>query len=284
MTQIATNRQMPVITICNEKGGVSKTTLTTEIAAELARRGLRVLVVDADPQGHAGELLGVGKFGGMYNWLVKGLPLARKKPADMTQAEAIEEAKMDVLRQVPRDRWALPGDADGGFLAVIGSNVETRNIANSISDAFALKRELDKLRKLSIFDFVLVDTSPTASLLHGLIYIATTFFTTPTQYETLSVDGIYETLNRIEELRAASPNFGAYLGYVPTQVKKGRVLTGLFEEALDELPRFTTIHDWEVIRQAQAAGKLVHIAAPDSEAAAEFEALVDQFLEAVEYA
>lgn len=42
-----------VITICNQKGGPGKTTLTMQLAGTLARRGFKVLVVDADPQGSA---------------------------------------------------------------------------------------------------------------------------------------------------------------------------------------------------------------------------------------
>ena len=44
---------MKIITLLNEKGGVGKTTLATHIACGLAIQGYRVMLVDADPQGHA---------------------------------------------------------------------------------------------------------------------------------------------------------------------------------------------------------------------------------------
>lgn len=62
---------MKIITLLNEKGGVGKTTIATHIAAGLAVRGMRVLLVDADPQGHATVSLGLQKEPGLYDLLVR---------------------------------------------------------------------------------------------------------------------------------------------------------------------------------------------------------------------
>src|SRR5690349_6791367 len=144
---------MKVISLINEKGGVGKTTLAAHIAAGLAIRRYRVVLADAAPQGHATLSLGLRKERGLYDLVGRDAPFK------------------DVLRLVPPDVYGIPGAAHKGELYVIPSNAETRNIANTISDPFTADDRLTELEDL--IDIVVFDTSPTPSLLHGAIYLAT---------------------------------------------------------------------------------------------------------------
>jgi chromosome partitioning protein len=152
---------MKTVSLINEKGGVGKTTLAIHIAAGLAIRGSRVVLADADAQGHATVSMGLKKSPGLYDLLVRGT------------------AFREVLVPVNPERFGVPGSPCKGQLYVVPSNVETRSIPIQISDAFAV---VDRFRELeNLVDVVVFDTSPTPSLLHGSIYLATDAIIYPTK-------------------------------------------------------------------------------------------------------
>ena len=261
---------MKVITLLNEKGGVGKTTLATHIAAGLAIRDYRVVLVDADPQGHATVVSGLAKEPGLYNLLVR------------------QDSFKEVLRFIPPEQYQVPGKPVVGQLFVIPSNVETRNIANSISDAFAVA---DRFRQLGdAIDYVIFDTSPTPSLLHGSIYLATDAILYPTKCEYLSFDGLVESINHRQAAQAYRDkwNLGdiAVLGIVPTMY---RTQTVEHSENLKELKKQFGDLVWPPIMQrtiwteAATMRQPVFALAPNTKAAAEAWSLVERVEEAVTY-
>lgn len=196
---------MKIITLLNEKGGVGKTTVATHIAAGLAIKGNRVILVDADPQGHATIAFGLQKEPGFYDLIVRNAPF------------------QSVLRPVPAERFNVPDEAPHtkGQLLVVPSNIETRSIAGNISDAFTVLKRFNQLR--NAVDFVIFDTSPTPSLLHSSIYMATDGIIYPTKCEAWSFDGLRESFTHKDQFSPIRQQYNLsdirVLGVVPTMYR-----------------------------------------------------------------
>lgn len=196
---------MKIITLLNEKGGVGKTTVATHIAAGLAIRGNRVVLVDADPQGHATIAFGLNKEPGFYDLIVRNAPFQK------------------VLRPVPAERFNVPDEANNtkGQLLLVPSNIETRSIAGNISDAFTVLKRFNQLR--NAIDYVIFDTSPTPSLLHSSIYMATDGIIYPTKCEAWSFDGLRESFSHKDQFGPIRQQYNLpdiqVLGIIPTMYR-----------------------------------------------------------------
>lgn len=224
---------MKVITLLNEKGGVGKTTVAAHMAMGMAARGAKVLLVDGDPQGHATIRCKIKKAPGLYDLLVR------------------DAEWRSVVRLVPPEQYGLPGDVlPSGRLWVLPSNVETRNIANSISESSLLAERLDDWK--SSVDVVVIDSSPTPSLLHGVFYTATDYVVYPTQPAYSSFDGLVESIkHRMEADKARASRWALpgieVLGIVPTMY---RSVTNEQRDNLEKLRQQFDTLVWQPIPQA----------------------------------
>ena len=179
---------MKVLSLLNEKGGVGKTTLATHIAAGLAIRGKRVLLVDADPQGHATVTFNLEKSPMLHDLLVRDLPFQQ------------------AAKRVPPEIYGTPGKTVQGELLVIPSDTSTRVIPLMTSDVMVVRNRIQELE--NVIDVVIFDTAPTPSLLHGSIYMTTDSILYPTKCEYLSFDGLVESMKHREEASKARVNLG----------------------------------------------------------------------------
>jgi len=192
------------ITFINEKGGVGKTTQATHAAAGLALMDYRVLLIDADAQAHSTQQLQVAEAAGLYNMLVR----------DANWADTVVAA--------PHKAWA-GGFPTVGELLVLPSNIETRSIMSSMGDDVMYLREcLEELE--GRIDVVVIDTSPTPSLLHSMIYLATDYVIFPSVAEVLSLDGLKKSKLRMDGQNKMRTSFGLasmeLLGVQPTMVNE----------------------------------------------------------------
>jgi chromosome partitioning protein len=258
---------MKVIVTANEKGGVGKTTGAVTVGAGLAARGRRVLLVDSDAQGHATRSVGIGKYPGFYDLLVR------------------DANWQDVLKPVLPNFWgAQPTQTDDGANAypadeyrlwLLGSNVETANVANSISDVWKL---FDRLQELADrFDYVVIDTAPTPSLLHGAIYLASDYLIYPTQAELLGLDGLVSSMAHHKNFSTMRPMQVG--GIVPMMVRPQtwehtQMLRSLRKQYGDLVwPEITESIVWA---EASRAARAVFAYRPDHQAAEQAWELVNR--------
>jgi cellulose biosynthesis protein BcsQ len=99
------------------------------------------------------------------------------------------------VRPLAPESYESPHESAKGFLALLPGNSETMLIAGKVDNSLTLNARLEELAGL--FDVVLFDTSPTPSLLHGIIYMATDGIIYPTECETYSLQALTATYNNL---------------------------------------------------------------------------------------
>jgi chromosome partitioning protein len=171
-----------IVAVANQKGGVGKTTSTVNIAAALALHGLRVLVVDLDPQGNASTALGVDHRVGtpsIYEALLGDLPL--------TEAAVPSTASPNLL--------CVPATID-----LAGAEIE---LVSMVAREARLKQALSPraLDELGVA-YVLIDCPPSLGLLTVNALVAGAEVLIPIQCEYYALEGLGQLLSNIDLVRA----------------------------------------------------------------------------------
>jgi chromosome partitioning protein len=176
-----------IMTIANQKGGVGKTTTAVNIAAALALHGLRVLLVDLDPQGNASTALGVQHTVGtpsIYDVLLGDETIAGV-------ATSVDFA--DTLHCVP------------ATLDLAGADIE---LTSQVAREYRLQRAIvELLERDREYDYILVDCPPSLGLLTLNALVAGRELLIPIQCEYYALEGLAQLLNTVELVRAhLNPN------------------------------------------------------------------------------
>lgn len=179
--------QTRVFTVANQKGGVGKTTTTVNLAAALARSGLRVLVIDNDPQGNASTALGVDHYSGIpstYDVLIN----------DVALADVIQETE------------AIPGlYCAPATIELSGAEIELVSLVareNRLRNALASYLRGRSRRGEPRIDYVFVDCPPSLGLLTVNAFVTAREVLIPIQCEYYALEGLSQLLNSINLIRA----------------------------------------------------------------------------------
>jgi chromosome partitioning protein len=196
-----------VISVTNQKGGVGKTTSAVNIAYYLAKKGHRTLLIDFDPQGNATSGLGVDK-----------------QSLDATMTEVILEIK--TLAEV-----ILETDHKNLFLAPA-----TPHLANTEVELAQAQRRFTRLKNAiengPKFDFIIIDSPPSLSLLTVNGLIAARYVLLPVQAEFYALEGLGQLLETMKLVRKNMNPTLDLIGVLPTMVDGRTTLSGQVHEEI----------------------------------------------------
>ncbi len=201
-----------VITVTNQKGGVGKTTTTINVAFYLAKAGRRVLLVDFDPQGNASSGLGVEKHD-----LEKG---------SMSEVMLGLVKLKDILIETGcKNLWLAP---------------TTPELANTEVEMTSMNKKFIQLRKAineveQDFDYVLIDSPPSLSLLTVNGMIAADYLLLPVQTEFYALEGVAQLLESMKLVKKAMNPDLKLLGVLATMYDKR---TALSAQVLAEVKKY----------------------------------------------
>lgn len=243
-----------VIAVFNHKGGTGKTTTAVSVAAGLAARGSKVLLVDTDGQGNVGTSLGIERERSLYHVLVMGLPLR----------DAIVNARpgLDVL---PANETLAAAE-----LYLAGRRQRDRVLAERLAPT------------RDQYDFVIVDCSPSLSLLNQNALCFADSVLCPVACDYLSLVGVRQVLRTIRQVNRLLGHSVQLWRVLPTQFDaRARIC----HEALATLREhfgercLAPVRQAIKVKEAPAEGKTLREYAPESSAACDYENVVDKLLE-----
>jgi chromosome partitioning protein len=173
-----------VIAICNQKGGVGKTTTAVNLAASFAALEKKTLLIDMDPQGNASQGLGF------------------VESQDMDMHEILEMAGNPDNLTLENIKPAIM-DTSLDFLKVITSGPDLAVMEIELVNAMSRERRLERVMNVlkQEFDYIIIDAPPSLNLLTINTLTAATSVLIPVQCEYYALQGMTELFKTIREVQ-----------------------------------------------------------------------------------
>jgi chromosome partitioning protein len=251
-----------IITICNQKGGVGKTTTAINFSAFLAAAGKKTLLIDMDPQGNA----------------TSGMGLNKEAVAKSLYDLMLEKAS---LKEVTKNIH-LPN------LFIIPSNIDLTGLEVELVGAIAREYKLKKALSEAVdrYDYVVIDTPPSLGLLTINALTAADMVMVPLQCEYYALEGLSKLLNTLDLVKK---NLNSSVEIVGVVLTMADFRTKLTSEVIEEIKKhfpdkvFSSIIPRNVrLSEAPGYGKPVLMYDKESVGSERYGQLTQEFLERLE--
>jgi chromosome partitioning protein len=249
---------MRTIAVANQKGGCGKTTTSVNLAAALAERGHKTLLIDLDPQGQS--TIGFGY---------------EPNEISMTICDVLLSSHV-AIGSITRDTNIELLDLAPSNVLLSGAELDLADLAER---EFILDRKLKQVEDK--YDVCIIDCSPSLGLLTFNALIASTEVIVPVQTHYYAAEGLrqfFGTVNIVEE--RFSPHSVRILGVLLTLAETNTLLSRRIEEQVRELfgnlVFDTVIHKCVRVAESPSAGEPILTYAPKSRPAVEYRALADE--------
>lgn len=168
------------IAVANQKGGVGKTTTVVNLAACMAEKGVKVLLIDMDAQGNATTGCGIRK---------KDL---QKSSYDLLTDENVKLSDL-VIKTPYHNLWIVPSTMD-----LAGAELE---LAEAQGRAKRLENALKTAETENLFDFILIDCPPSLGLVTINALTAADTVLIPIQCEFFALEGLSQLTNTVKHVK-----------------------------------------------------------------------------------
>ena len=247
-----------IVSIANQKGGVGKTTTSINLSTILAKKGRKVLMIDADPQGNASSGVGIDRDEielSVYDILIN----------DNTLEEVVKKTNIKNLDICPSN------------INLAGAEVE---LVSMMSREQRLKEKLDIIK--NDYDYIIIDCPPSLGLITLNAFTASDSVLIPVQCEYYALEGLGQLLNTISLVKKHLNKDIEVEGALLTMYD---IRTNLSNQVVKEVKKYFNDKVYKNViprnvklSEAPSYGMPISIYDPRSKGAKSYEKFVKEFL------